>query len=196
MVKSQASLQGSRGGEFAIWNGCDRNRWKRRLALRKSRGESLIRGNDCGDCTVGCSGRYGCTPHAAKHSSLKRLVVGRIRADQIRHCARQDIAENSEASAEHRFRLELPRNRRSRLQNSHRRGREQIAEVSLNKGFQWLSVRGNRTEGAAKTGDLIMRIRRIGVECVAQAKRPSQSASHFPGVLRVDVDVEKVEGLI
>src|ERR1700686_5252865 len=196
MFDSQAPLHEVRRVEFAIRYGCDRNWWKRRLALGESRSKSLIRGNDCGDCTVGCSGRYACTPDAAKHSSLKRLVVGRILADQTRHCARQDIAENSEASAEHRFRLELPRNRRSRLQNSHRRGREQIAEMSLNNGVQRLIVMGNGTEGAAKTADLIMRIQGIGVEGVAHTERPSQSASHLPAVLRVDIEIEKVEGLV
>ena len=111
--------------------------------------------------------------------------------------ARQDIAENSEAGAEHGFRLELPRNRRSRLQNGQRRGREQIAEMSLNGGVQRLiDIMRDGTEGAAKTGDLIMRIQRIGVEGVAQTERPGQCASHFPGVLRVDIEIEKVEGLI
>ena len=51
-------------------------------------------------------------------------------------------------------------------------------------------------ERAAKTGDLIVRIQRIGVEGVAQAERPGQFTSYFPGVLRVDIEIEKVEGLI
>src|SRR5271154_4172824 len=101
MFNSKAPLHEVRRVEFAIWNGRDRNRWKRRLALRKSRGKSLIGGNDCADCAVGRSRRYGCAAHAAKHSSLKRLVVGRIGADQVGHRAWQDIAENSEAGAEH-----------------------------------------------------------------------------------------------
>src|SRR5271163_4971340 len=101
MLDSQAPLHEVRRVEFAIWNGGDRNRWKRRLALGKSRSKSLIRGNDCADCAVGRSRRYGCAAHAAEHSSLKCLVVGRIRADQIGHRAWQDIAENAEAGAEH-----------------------------------------------------------------------------------------------
>src|ERR1700677_559283 len=196
MFDSQAPLHEVRRVEFAIWNGRDRNRWKRRLALGESGSKSLICGNDCADCTVGRSRRYGCATHAAKHSSLKCLVVWRIRADQVGHRAWQDVTKNPEAGAEYRFRLELPRNRRSRLQNSHRRGREQIAEMSLNNGVQGVIVIGNRIERAAKTCDLIMRIQRIGVEGVAQAKRPSQSASHFPGVLRVEIEIEKVEGLV
>ena len=105
--------------EFAIWNGRDRNWWKRGLALGKSRSKSLIRGNECADCAVGRSRRDGCAAHSAKYSSLERLVVGRIRADQVGHRARQDVAENSEAGAEHGFWLKLPRNRRPRLQNRH-----------------------------------------------------------------------------
>ena len=111
--------------------------------------------------------------------------------------ARQDVAENSEASAEHGFRLELPRNRRSWLQNCQRRRREQIAEMSLDGLVQRLiDIMRDGTEGAAKTGDLIMRIQRIGIEGVAQTERPGQCASHFPGVLRVDIEIEKVEGLV
>ena len=138
-----------------------------------------------------------CAAHGAEHSSLKRLIVWRIGADQVGHSARQDIAENSEAGAEYGFRLELPRNRRSRLQNGHRCRREQIAEMSLNGCVQRLiDIMRDGTERAAKTGDLIMRIQRIGVEGVAQAERPGQCASHFPGVLRVEIEIEKVEGLI
>src|SRR5271169_251526 len=50
---SQAPLHEVWRVEFAIWNGCDRNRWKRRLALGKSRSKSLIGGSDCADCAVG-----------------------------------------------------------------------------------------------------------------------------------------------
>jgi hypothetical protein len=85
--------------------------------------------------------------HAAKHSSLKRLIVWRIRANQVGHGARQDVAENAEAGSKYRFRLELPRNRRSRLQNGQRRRREQIAEMSLNGGVQRLiDIMGDRAE--------------------------------------------------
>src|SRR5271167_1390014 len=52
------------------------------------------------------------------------------------------------------------------------------------------------TEGTAKTAYLLMRIQWIGVEGVAQAERPGQFASYFPGVLRVDIEIEEVEGLI
>src|SRR5208282_1492469 len=51
-------------------------------------------------------------------------------------------------------------------------------------------------ERAAETGDLIMRVQRIRVAGVAQAEGPSQRASYFPGVLRIDIEIEKVEGLV
>jgi hypothetical protein len=85
--------------------------------------------------------------HAAQHSSLKRLIVWRIRANQVGHGARQDVAENAEASSKYGFRLELPRNRRSRLQNGQRCGGEQIAETSLDGGVQRLiDIMGDRVE--------------------------------------------------
>ena len=87
--------------------------------------------------------------------------------------ARQDIAENPKASPEHGFWLELPRNRRSWLQNRQRCRRKQIAEMSLDGLIQRLiDIMRDGTEGTAKTGDLIMRIQRIGIKCVAQTERP------------------------
>ena len=69
--------------------------------------------------------------------------------------------------------------------------------MSLDGRIQRLiDIMRDGTERAAKTGDLIMRVQRIGVEGVAQAERPGQCASHFPGVLRVDIEIEKVERLI
>src|ERR1035437_1775544 len=129
--------------------------------------------------------------------SLKRLIVGRIRANQVGHGTRQDVAENAEPGSKYRFRLKLPRDRCSRLQNGQRCRREQIAEMSLDGGIQRLiDVMRNGTERAAKAGDLIMRIQRIGVEGIAQTERPGQGTSHFPGVLRVDIEIEKVERFI
>src|SRR5580658_2020838 len=88
MFYSQAPFHEVRRMEFAIWNSRDRNRWKRGLALGKSRSKSLIRGKECADCAVGRSRCDGCAARTTKHSSLKRLIVGRIRADQIGHRAR------------------------------------------------------------------------------------------------------------
>jgi hypothetical protein len=41
-----------------------------------------------------------------------------------------------------------------------------------------------------------MRTQRIGVQGVTQTERPRQCARHFPGVLRVDIEIQKVKGLI
>src|SRR5271167_3054409 len=68
--------------------------------------------------------------------------------------------------------------------------------MSLNNGVQRLIVMRDGTEGASKTGDLIMRIQWIGVEGVAHTECPGQCASHLPGVLRVNIEIEKVEGFI
>src|ERR1700724_2685187 len=199
MFYPQAPLHEVRCVESAIWDRCDRNRrkttcgiclWTRELALGKSRSKSLIRGNGCVYGAVRRSGRDCGAAHAAKHSSLKRLIVGRIRANQVGNSARQDVAENPEASSKNRLRLKLPRNRGSRLQDGQRGRREQIAEMSLDGSIQRLSdIMGDGTERAAKTSDLLMPIQRIGVEGVAQAERPGQRASHFPGVLRVEIEI-------
>src|SRR5208337_591598 len=69
-----------------------------------------------------------------------------------------------------------------------------MAKMGLDGLVQRLTDIG--TEGASETGNLTMRIQRIGVEGVAQTERPGQCASHFPGVLRVEIEIEKVEGLI
>src|SRR5580700_1593611 len=68
--------------------------------------------------------------------------------------------------------------------------------MSLNNGVQRLIIVLDGTEGAAKTSDLFMWIQRIGIEGVAHTERPGQSASHFPGVLCIDIEIEKVERLI
>jgi hypothetical protein len=69
--------------------------------------------------------------------------------------------------------------------------------MSLNNGVQRLiGIMRDGIESAAKAGDLIVRIQRIGVEGIAQAERLGQFASHLPGVLRVDIEIEKVEGLV
>src|SRR5271165_1007533 len=159
MFYPEAPLQEVRRVQLAIGHGRHRDCWKARWfwwrcargqALGKSRSKNLIRGNGRVDCAVGRPRRDGCAAHAAQHSSLKRLVVGRIRADQVGHSSRQDVTENSEAGSEHGFWLELPRNRRSRLQKGRRCGREQMAEMSLNNGVQRLIIMRNGTEGAAK----------------------------------------------
>src|SRR3984893_14772023 len=177
MFYPEAPLHEVRRVEFAIWDRCDRNRrkttcgtclWTRELALGKSRSKSLIRGNGCVHRAVRRSGSDCSAAHAAKHSSLKRLIVGRIRADQVGNSAWQDVAENPEASSKNRLRLKLPRNRCSRLQDGQRRRREQIAEMSLDGSVQRLTdIMGDGTERAAQTSDLLIGLQWSGVEGVA-----------------------------
>ena len=100
--------------------------------------------------------------HGTKQTSLEGFVVRRIRADQVGHTARQDVAEDSETGSQHRFWLELQCDRCSRLQNGQRRGRKQIAEMSLDGRIQRLiHIMRDRTERTAKTRDLIVGIERV-----------------------------------
>src|ERR1700692_1220019 len=69
--------------------------------------------------------------------------------------------------------------------------------MSLNCLIEWLiHIVGDGTESAAKTGNLFMRIQRIGVKGVAQSERPGKLLSHFPGVLGVEIQVEEAEWLV
>jgi hypothetical protein len=93
--------------------------------------------------------------------------------------------------------FELPRDRRSRLQDCDRRGGEQIAEMSLNHGVQRLiDIMGDRIEGAAETANLLVRIQGIGIVGIADADGPCQLRGHSPGVLCIEVQVEKVERFV
>ena len=95
------------------------------------------------------------------------------------------------------LRLELPGDRGSRLQNCQRRGGKQIAEMSLNRGVQRLiDIVRDRIEGTRKPRDFVMRIQGIRIERIANAESPGELGSHFPGVLRIEIQVEKVERLI
>ena len=157
MFNSQTPLHEVRRVQFAIGHCGHRDWWKtscriclwrcaRKLALGKSRSEisdlqQWLRRQRCWALPA----RLPCSRHRvaarrsglprAKQPSLKRLDVGRIGADQVGNTARQNIAENPEASSKYGFRLKLPRNRCSRLQDCDWRGGEQIAEMSLNGGI-------------------------------------------------------------
>ena len=54
----------------------------------------------------------------------------------------------------------------------------------------------DRIERAVEAGNLIVRVQRIGIVGVAQAEGPGQRAGDLPGVLGVEVEIEKVEWLV
>ena len=121
----------------------------------------------------------------------------RIGADHVRNAARQNIAEKAEAGPQHGMGLKLPRDGGSRLENGQWRGGEQIAQVSLDGGIQRLiDIMRDRVEGAAKTRHTVVRIQGIGIQRVPNTERPGQLGSHFPRVLRVEVEIEEVERLV
>ena len=69
--------------------------------------------------------------------------------------------------------------------------------MSSNRGVQRLiDIMGDRIERAVQPGDFLMRVQRVGIERIADAERPGQFRSHLPRVLRVEVEVEKVEGFV
>src|ERR1035437_4969414 len=41
-----------------------------------------------------------------------------------------------------------------------------------------------------------MRIEWVGIECVSNAESPRQLLGHLPGVLRVEIEIQKVEGFV
>src|SRR5580704_6169402 len=127
--------------------GIRKRRCARKLALRKPETKSLICGHSCVDGAVGYSGRDCHAADGAKQTSLEGLHVRWIGSDEVRHAARQNVAENAEARFQHRFRFELPRDCSSRLQDGQRCRREHIAEMSLDGGVQGLiDIMRNRIE--------------------------------------------------
>src|SRR6202047_4735836 len=173
MFNSQAPLQEVRSMQSAGGHGCDCDGWEtrcgiclrgcaRKLSLRESRTKSLICGDSCIRCTVWHSRNDGSPAHCTQQTSLESFVVRRISANQVGHAARQNIAEDPETSAQHRFWLELPCDRGSWLQNGQRCGRKQIAEMRLDGGIQRLiHIMRDRTERTAKTRDLVVGIERV-----------------------------------
>src|ERR1035438_4166215 len=128
MFNSQTPLHEVRRMQSAGGHSCDCDGWEtrcgiclrgcaRKLSLRESRTKSLICGNSCIHCTVRHSRSDGSPAHSTQQTSLEGFVVRWIRADQVGHTARQNIAEDPETGSQHRFWLELPCDRCSRLQN-------------------------------------------------------------------------------
>src|ERR1700686_2684384 len=184
MFNSQAPLHEVRSMQSASGHRCDCDGWQarcgiclrgcaRKLSLRESRAKSLICGDSCIHCTVRHSRSDGSPAHCTQQTSLEGFVVRRISANQVGHAARQNIAEDPETGSQHRFWLELPCDRCSRLPNGQRRGRKQIAEMSLDGGIQRLiHIMRDRAERTAQTRDLVVWIERIRVEGVAHAEYP------------------------
>src|ERR1039458_8022916 len=54
----------------------------------------------------------------------------------------------------------------------------------------------DRIEGAAETRHAVVRIQRIGIQRVPNTQRPGKLGSNFPCVLRIEIKVEEVEGLV
>src|SRR5271155_4675789 len=54
-------------------------------------------------------------------------------------------------------------------------------------------------DGSKRTSqarNLVVRIERVGIKSIAQAKSPGQVLGDFPGVLRVQIEIQKIERLI
>src|SRR5271165_179665 len=149
------------------------------------------------DGAVGHPRRDSCTADGAEQATLKSLDVGRVNAHQIGNAAGENVTEDAKAGAQHGFRFELPGDCHPWLQDRERSRRENVAETGLNGGVERLShVMRDRGERARQSGDLAMRIEWIGIQGVAQAEGPGQISGYFPGVLRVKVEIQKVERLV
>ena len=51
-------------------------------------------------------------------------------------------------------------------------------------------------ESAGEPRNFVVRIERIGIERISNAKRPCQLARHLPSVLRIQVEIQKIERLV
>src|SRR3974377_1927022 len=145
MFAAETTLQEGRWLKSARGHGSDVHRRKAscRSGVRGSTGECangkagherLVCGSDRIERTVGNSRRYGCAPNCAKETALKCLNVGGICTYNISDGSRQDVAEKSEAGAEHRVRLELPSDGSTRLENCEWSGRKNVPKPGANRG--------------------------------------------------------------
>ncbi len=136
-------------------------------------------------------------PTVPRSPPWKVLHVGRIDADHIGDAAGQNVAENSEAGAQHGLGFKLPCDRRSRLQDREGRRGKYVAEAGLNGGVQRLiHIVRDGIERAAQASNLLMRIERIGIERVSNAEGPRQLLGHFPCVLRIQIEIQEVERFV
>src|SRR6266446_1933909 len=139
------------------------------------------------DRTVGHSRRNACAPHGSKKSALETLDVGRIDANHINNAAGQDVTEKSEPSAKDEARFKLPCDSCSGLQDREGRRRKHVTETGLDGSVQGLiHSMGDGIERAPQTGNVLMWIQRIGIQCVSYAAAPSHLPVHPPSVLRIE----------
>ena len=123
--------------------------------------------------------------------------IRRIGVNDVSNTAREDVTEQAETSAEYGIGCKLPRDRCSRLQNCKWSGSEQLPKMSLDGGVQRLiHIMRDGIERATKTGDVLVGIQWIGIQRMADTEGPGQFRSHFPRVLRVQVQIEEVERLV
>ena len=135
--------------------------------------------------------------HGSQKSSLKRFHIGWIEAHHIGNASGQNIAEEPKAGAKQGIGLKLPRDRRSRLENSQRRRRKYRTETSLYDCVQRLiRIMRNGVEGTMKSSNLSVRIQRVGIERVSKPKGPSQILGQFPRILRVKIQIEEIEWFV
>ena len=84
---------------------------------------------------------------------------------QIGNASRQKVAKKAKSGAQHRFRLKLPGDGGSWLQNRQRRGRKDVALGCLDRLVQRLvSIVRNRSKRSFEPRNLIVWVQRIRVE--------------------------------
>ncbi len=99
--------------------------------------------------------------------------------------------------SQHGIGRKLPRQSRSWLPDRERRGGENISEAGLNRGIERLiHVMRDRIEGSAKPRDFVVRIQRIRIERVPHADRPRQLWRELPRILRIEIEIQKIERLV
>jgi hypothetical protein len=88
------------GGRQALRDWPAPTRRKAGLA-RSPESNALIGGSGGIDGAIGHARRDGRSADVAEQPALKGLRIGRIHAHQVDHAARQDVAEQAEAAAQH-----------------------------------------------------------------------------------------------
>src|ERR1700730_6621728 len=164
-------------------------------ALCKSRTKRLIGGHGCVNRTVGNSRGNGRPTNGSIQSTLESLDVGWVETNDISDGARQDIAENPEAGTQHGLGFKLPGDGRSGLQYREGRRGKHVSETGLYGGVQRLiHIMRDGIERSLQPGNLLMWIQRIGIQRISYPEGPRQILGHSPSVLRVEIEIEEVEG--